>query len=288
MLRCGRSTIAVPSTLIELVRRVPNAEVARAHVEGQFDVGGEPVPFFWLAELLQGSGHGELTGRSQAVVIIRSAAQRVALHVDEVLGNQEVVVKNLGPQLARMPALAGVTLLPSGAVALIYNPVALVALYGQDVRHRQAERAAASAAVADLPEGGPSASAARVRAPLVMVVDDSLTVRRVTQRLLEREGYRVVLARDGVDALERLADETPAVMLCDIEMPRMDGFELVRTLRADRQRAAIPVVMITSRIAQKHRDHAAQLGVEHYLGKPYPEDKLLALVAHYARSEAMG
>ena len=288
MLRCGRSTIAVPSTLIELVRRVPNAEVARAHVEGQFDVGGEPVPFFWLAELLQGSGHGELTGRSQAVVIIRSAAQRVALHVDEVLGNQEVVVKNLGPQLARMPALAGVTLLPSGAVALIYNPVALVALYGQDVRRRQAERAAASAAVADLPEGGPSASAARVRAPLVMVVDDSLTVRRVTQRLLEREGYRVVLARDGVDALERLADETPAVMLCDIEMPRMDGFELVRTLRANRQRAAIPVVMITSRIAQKHRDHAAQLGVEHYLGKPYPEDKLLALVAHYARSEAMG
>ena len=287
MLRCGRSTIAVPSTLIELVRRVPNADVARAHQEGQFDVGGEAVPFYWLAELLQGSGHGELTGRSQAVVIIRSAAQRVALHVDEVLGNQEVVVKNLGPQLARMPALAGVTLLPSGAVALIYNPVALVALYGQDVRRRQLERAAASAALADLPEGGPSAAAAQVRAPLVMVVDDSLTVRRVTQRLLEREGYRVVLAKDGVDALERLADETPAVMLCDIEMPRMDGFELVRTLRGDRQRAAIPVVMISSRIAQKHRDHAVQLGVEHYLGKPYPEDKLLALVAQYARSATL-
>ena len=287
MLRCGRSTIAVPSTLIELVRRVPNTDVARAHDEGQFDVGGDAVPFYWLAELLEGPGPGAMTGRSQAVVIIRSAAQRVALHVDEVLGNQEVVVKNLGPQLARMPALAGVTLLPSGAVALIYNPVALVALYGQDVRRRQAARAAATAALAAVPEGGASAAAPEVRAPLVMVVDDSLTVRRVTQRLLEREGYRVVLARDGVDALERLSDETPAVILCDIEMPRMDGFEFVRTLRADRQRAAIPVVMITSRIAQKHRDHAAQLGVEHYLGKPYPEDKLLALVAQYARSQAL-
>ena len=125
-----------------------------------------------------------------------------------------------------------------------------------------------------------------VLAPLVMVVDDSLTVRRVTQRLLEREGYRVLLAKDGVDALERLVDQTPTVILCDIEMPRMDGFEFVRRLRADALRAAMPVIMITSRIAQKHRDHAAQLGVAHYLGKPFSEDKLLELVAEYARTTA--
>jgi chemosensory pili system protein ChpA (sensor histidine kinase/response regulator) len=121
-----------------------------------------------------------------------------------------------------------------------------------------------------------------VRAPLVLVVDDSLTVRRVTQRLLVREGYRVALAKDGMDAMERLAEERPAIMLSDIEMPRMDGFDLVRNVRADARLAGLPVVMITSRIAQKHRDYAAELGVDHYLGKPYSEDELLQLVARYA------
>jgi chemosensory pili system protein ChpA (sensor histidine kinase/response regulator) len=121
-------------------------------------------------------------------------------------------------------------------------------------------------------------------APLVLVVDDSLTVRRVTQRLLAREGYRVALAKDGLDGLERLAEERPSVVLSDIEMPRMDGFDLVRNMRADPRLADLPVIMITSRIAQKHRDYAVQLGVDHYLGKPYAEDELLALVARYARA----
>ena len=112
----------------------------------------------------------------------------------------------------------------------------------------------------------------------VLVVDDSLTVRRITQRLLEREGYRVAVAKDGFDGLDKLGAERPAVLLTDIEMPRMDGFDLVRNMRADARLADLPVIMITSRIAQKHRDHAAQLGVEHYLGKPYSEEKLLALI----------
>ena len=118
--------------------------------------------------------------------------------------------------------------------------------------------------------------------PLVLVVDDSLTVRRVTQRLLAREGYRVALAKDGLDALERLAEERPAVVLSDIEMPRMDGFDLVRNIRGDQRLADLPVIMITSRIAQKHRDYASELGVNHYLGKPYSEEELLALIGRYA------
>jgi chemosensory pili system protein ChpA (sensor histidine kinase/response regulator) len=217
-------------------------------------------------------------GRSQAVVIVRSAAQRVALHIDEVIGNQEVVVKHVGPQLSRLPGLAGVTLLPSGAIALIYNPVALAALYGERARQRAAEPVAPVRA-----EAMPEASVQR--APLVLVVDDSLTVRRVTQRLLTREGYRVTLAKDGMDALERLAEERPAVMLSDIEMPRMDGFDLVRNVRSDPKYSKLPVIMITSRIAQKHRDYATELGVEHYLGKPFSEDELLALVARYAGAD---
>jgi chemosensory pili system protein ChpA (sensor histidine kinase/response regulator) len=168
------------------------------------------------------------------------------------------------------------TLLASGAVALIYNPVALATLYGEQARAMLAPRSA------DAPPLQPAERASSApAAPLVMVVDDSLTVRRVTQRLLVREGYRVVLAKDGLDALERLADEIPRVVLSDIEMPRMDGFDLVRNIRNDPRWRELPVIMITSRIAQKHRDHATELGVDHYLGKPYSEEDLLALIARY-------
>jgi chemosensory pili system protein ChpA (sensor histidine kinase/response regulator) len=121
--------------------------------------------------------------------------------------------------------------------------------------------------------------------PLVLVVDDSITVRRVTQRLLQREGYRVSLAADGLQALERLQQERPAVVLSDIEMPRMDGFDLARNIRADAALADLPIIMITSRIAEKHHDHARALGVNHYLGKPYSEDELLRLVRSYTGVE---
>jgi chemosensory pili system protein ChpA (sensor histidine kinase/response regulator) len=120
----------------------------------------------------------------------------------------------------------------------------------------------------------------------VLVVDDSITVRRVTQRLLQREGYRVALAIDGEQALERLREERPVAVLTDIEMPRMDGFDLVRQMRADLSLADLPVVMITSRIADKHRQLARELGVDHYLGKPYSEEQLLSLVAGYVRASA--
>jgi chemosensory pili system protein ChpA (sensor histidine kinase/response regulator) len=113
-------------------------------------------------------------------------------------------------------------------------------------------------------------------------VDDSITVRRVTQRLLRREGYRVSLAADGLQALERLAEERPTVVLSDIEMPRMDGFDLARNIRNDAKLRDLPIIMITSRIAEKHREHAKELGVDHYLGKPYSEEELLALIRQYA------
>jgi len=215
-------------------------------------------------------------------VVVRSAQQRVALHVDEVLGNQDVVVKNLGPQLSRVPGLAGMTLLASGAISLIYNPVALATVYGAQAQAWAQQARLAAGAPSDTPLI--QARNEQPALPLVLVVDDSLTVRRVTQRLLTREGYRVTLAKDGLEALEKMAEETPAVVLSDIEMPKMDGFDLVRNLRGDARWRSIPVVMITSRIAQKHRDYAAELGVDHYLGKPYSEDELLSLVASYTRT----
>ncbi|WP_201496860.1 Hpt domain-containing protein [Rubrivivax sp. A210] len=278
MLRCGELQVAVPSTLVEIVRRVPTAEIEAGYADAHVDYAGQRLPFFWLAALLQGATRGATSGRTQSVVVIRSANQRVVIHVDEVVGNQEVVVKNVGAQLSRLPGLAGVTLLPSGAVALIYNPVALAAVYADQVRESQH-------ADLDGPLLAEPQPAPQTRTPMVMVVDDSLTVRRVTERLLKREGYRVVTAKDGLDALERLAEERPVVLLSDIEMPRMDGFDLVRNVRSDPRLAGLPVVMISSRIAQKHRDHAAGLGVDHYLGKPYSEEELLGLVARYAGAD---
>lgn len=289
MIRSGKLAVGVPANLVEVVRRVPAKEVEQAYNSGFFDVGGEQIPFFWSGALLQSSQRSnEPQGKTLPVVVFRSAAQRIAVHLDEVLGNQEVVVKNLGPQLARLPGLAGMTVLASGAVVLIYNPVALASVYGEQARQLSADRAQAD----QLEKAGGAKVVAPVveqppQVPLVLVVDDSITVRRVTQRLLTREGYRVSLAADGLQALERLAEELPTVVLSDIEMPRMDGFDLCRNIRADSRLSALPVIMITSRIAEKHREHAMELGANHYLGKPYSEEELLSLIKHYSQLAAV-
>ncbi|HEU5436402.1 MAG TPA: response regulator, partial [Telluria sp.] len=198
--------------------------------------------------------------RSSPVIVARSGLGRVAVQVDEVQGNREVVVKNIGPQLARMAGIAGATVMGSGDIVLILDPVAL-----------------ARQEVPESPDAG-STMEAPAPQPVIMVVDDSLTVRRVTQRLLEREGYQVLLATDGVDALEQLQHVRPDVMLVDIEMPRMDGFDLTRQVRGTEATRTIPIVMITSRTADKHRNYALELGVDAYFGKPFQELVLLEAI----------
>jgi chemosensory pili system protein ChpA (sensor histidine kinase/response regulator) len=293
MLRAGGSSVGVPANVVETVRRISAKDLQQAYNTGVLDVAGESVPFFWSGALLQASRRSnEPQGKTAPVVIFRSAAQRLALHVDEVLGNQEVVVKNLGPQLSRLPGLAGMSVLASGAVVLIYNPVALATVYGQQARgwsSDSAEPHMLEQAAADGSSGAGLAVASQMptapQIPLILVVDDSITVRRVTQRLLQREGYRVSMAADGLQALERLQEERPTVVLSDIEMPRMDGFDLARNIRGDARLSSLPIIMITSRIAEKHREHAKELGVDHYLGKPYAEDELLSLIRHYCSAE---
>ena len=289
MLRTSDLAVGVPANIVEVVRRVPLAELDAAYRTGTFEVAGESLPFYWSGALLQASQRSNeaATGKTRPVVVLRSASQRIAMHVDEVLGNREVVVKNLGPQLSRLPGLAGMSVLASGAVVLIYNPVALSTVYGDQVRASSgpvAHLAASSDTGTLVPSV--SMSPAQGQVPLVLVVDDSITVRRVTQRLLQREGYRVALAADGLQALERLQEERPTVVLSDIEMPRMDGFDLARNIRADAALRDLPIIMITSRIAQKHREHAMELGVNHYLGKPYSDEELLSLIQHYAKLAA--
>ena len=282
ILRMGEFTIGVPANIMETVLRVPVDTVAHAYSNRSFDMAGQALPFFWAGALLQVSPRSVESGtKTLPVVVFRSAGQRMALHVDEVLGNREVVVKNLGPQLARLPGLAGMSVLASGAVVLIYNPVALAAVYGDMARTLTDSVGTAGYSSAD--GASPQHKLVEVadQLPLVLVVDDSITVRRVTQRLLKREGYRVALANDGLQALERLQEELPSVVLSDIEMPRMDGFDLLRNIRGHDRTRTLPVIMITSRIAEKHREHARELGADHYLGKPYSEDELLALVRSY-------
>ena len=287
LLRSAEQVVAVPAALMSSVQRVPVDAVEQAYATGKLKLAGTEMPFYWLGGLLGQAGRGQTHGRHAHVVLVRSAQGALALHVDEVVGNQEVVVKNLGAQLNRVPGLAGISLLASGEVALIYNVVALADWYGADAQARLA--AAHTQAQSSEPQQAAPVVEAVSQAPLVLVVDDSLTVRRVTQRFLERVGLRVMLAKDGLDAMERLAgDELPAVVLSDIEMPRMDGFDLVRNMRADSRLARLPVIMITSRIAQKHRDYAAQLGVDHYLGKPYDEDYLLGLIQQCTQQGAAG
>jgi chemosensory pili system protein ChpA (sensor histidine kinase/response regulator) len=145
------------------------------------------------------------------------------------------------------------------------------------------ERDAVSAPPLHVPPTEPVvAYAAEARVPVVLIVDDSLTVRKITTRLLEREGYKALTAKDGLDALQILSDVNPDVILLDIEMPRMDGFEFTRTIKADNRQSHIPIIMITSRTAEKHRNHAMELGVNEYVGKPYQDEHLMALIVKYA------
>ena len=288
MIRTGKLAIGVPANVVEIVRRATHKEVQQAYNSGFYEMGADRLPFYWSGALLQASQRStEPQSRTLPVVVFRSAAQRIAVHVDEVLGNQEVVVKNLGPQLARLPGLSGMTVLASGAVVLIYNPVALTAVYGEQARQLSADHAQPEVMERKGDLGRLPAAPAVPQIPLILVVDDSITVRRVTQRLLQREGYRVALAADGLQALERLAEEKPTVVLSDIEMPRMDGFDLARNIRGDARLKDLPIIMITSRIAVKHREHAKELGVDHYLGKPYSEEELLSLVKHYCTAAAL-
>jgi chemosensory pili system protein ChpA (sensor histidine kinase/response regulator) len=281
MMRTGSLSFGVPSHLVEVVRRSQLVDVEKAYSNGFWGNAEENIPFYWSGALLQASQRSnEPLAKTNPVVIFRSAGQRIAIHVDEIFGNKEVVIKNLGPQLSRLPGLAGMAILVSGAVALIYNPVALASVYGATVQQYSPVNAKQDAQSS----GGVVASvlsASEQQTPLILVVDDSITVRRVTQRMLQREGFRVVLAVDGLQAIEKLNLEIPAVVLSDIEMPRMDGFDLVRNIRADSKLKHLPVVMITSRIAEKHRELAMQLGVNDYLGKPYSEEGLLAVLRQH-------
>jgi len=275
----GGRRYALPAAMVEQAGRVRVRELLAALQGGSiaFD-GSDEITLRPLSQLL---GMETVIGANEqyAVALLRLGEDRLAVCADELSANQEVVVKNVGPQVARLAGVLGATVMGNGEVVLIINPVQLIARAPEppvlDVDAGAAEAGHAAPAGARLAAAGGAT---------VMVVDDSLTVRRVTQRLLERNGYRTLLAKDGVDAMRELQEQLPDILLVDIEMPRMDGYDLTRNIRGNPQTRDIPIIMITSRTAEKHRRVAFELGVNEYLGKPYREDELLELVGRYVET----
>jgi chemosensory pili system protein ChpA (sensor histidine kinase/response regulator) len=275
MLRAGTTVYAVPTVMIDQVQEYKSQPYAEIAAKGEILWKDNRYPLRSLLPLL-GDIDTPTPARQIPVLLLKSGVQRAAIRVDEIIGNREVVVKTIGPQLSRLAGIAGATVLGNGQVVLILNPVQLVHREGGGADVSRPEPVMEAPLVVEEKSG----------APLIMVVDDSLTVRKITSRMLIRERYEVAMAKDGVDALQQLQDIHPDCILLDVEMPRMDGFEFARHVRSDAATRDIPIIMITSRTAEKHRNHAAELGVNEYMGKPYQEDQLLALIRRYTGETA--
>ncbi|GAB6196113.1 Hpt domain-containing protein [Lysobacter xanthus] len=261
--RIGETAFAVPIASVRGVGRISRDDLAKSLESedgGTFRYGGEDYAVHDLGRLM-GQAPAKAEGLLQVpLLLIRAGELRAAVTVDQVIGNREIVVKPVGPQVASVPGIFGATIMGDGRVVVILDVAPLV--------RRQA------ALPRDVYQ--PPAPVVEKRVvPLVMVVDDSVTMRKVTGRVLERHGYEVVTAKDGIDALERMAERVPDLMLLDIEMPRMDGYELAGAMRSDSRMRDVPIIMITSRTGEKHRQRAFELGVQRYLGKPYQEPELM-------------
>jgi chemosensory pili system protein ChpA (sensor histidine kinase/response regulator) len=263
ILRANDELYALPLPTVEGVVRLSRAEV-EAHLGPEapaFEYGGQKYRFQHLAFYV-GREPGPLPDGdiTVPVILVRAGEHSTGLVTDELVGSREIVVKNVGAQISAIRGISGATILGDGRIVIILDIGALVRA---DWRTR---------AEPVMPREKTDTRS------VALVVDDSITVRRVTQRLLERNGMRVLTARDGVDAMEMLQEHTPDIILLDIEMPRMDGYEVATQVRADTRLAGIPIIMITSRVGEKHRARAIEIGVDDYLGKPYQEAQLLEAI----------
>ena len=278
MVQCADEQYAIPLNTVEGIVRVLPAELDGYYQldPPRYEYAGQSYQLCYLGELLHTVPRPKLLGQVQPlpVLLVHCNEQRIAVQVDATAGTREIVVKSLGPQFAAVQGLSGATILGDGRVVLILDLLA-------HIRALQAQ--------APLPRLAGDEPASEVQPPrpmLVLVVDDSVTVRKVTSRLLERHGMNVLTAKDGVDAMALLAEHTPDLMLLDIEMPRMDGFEVAIQVRNDPRLQHLPIIMITSRTGQKHRDRAMAIGVNDYLGKPYQESVLLESIALWSKTHA--
>ncbi len=276
----GQELFALPMASIDGIDRLPRSELPRYLAQDGPIVGygGRAYHALYLGDLVGVAlAQEEEERKNLPILLIRAGERQVALVVDAIQGSREIVVKPVGPQVSAISGVSGATILADGRVVVILDMAALLL---QTQKRRAAAAEAVPAAAAAVVPPAPVAEKVADRRPVVMVVDDSITIRRVTERFLSRHGYRVDTAKDGMDALPRLQTEPPDVLLLDIEMPRIDGFELATYIRGSELPALrkLPIIMITSRSGDKHRARAAQIGVNRYLIKPYQEDELLTTI----------
>ncbi len=260
LVHVGEDTLALPMNNVDAVMRAPRAEVMSTEEVRYHKYMEYQYRIFHLGELL-GFGKATIDTPLIPVLLVRTGDRRVALLVDSIEGSKEIVVKSVGPQIGSIRWIAGATILGDGRVVLILDVPTLV---------RSADKTQTYVA--------PSISVEQEEKPqakTIMVVDDSITVRKVTARLLKRQGMEVLTAKDGVDAVAQLQEHIPDLMLLDVEMPRMDGYELATQIRNSPELKEIPIIMITSRTGTKHRDRAEKIGIDRYLGKPFNETELL-------------
>jgi chemosensory pili system protein ChpA (sensor histidine kinase/response regulator) len=261
--KIGETSFAVPIASVQGVGRI-----ARKDLEAQlatdrpvFTYAGEDYGIHDLGTLI---GHAPAKAQDSLqmpLLLARSGDLRAAISIDQVLGSREIVVKPVGPQVNSVPGIFGATIMGDGRVVVILDVAPLV-------RRHVAQQLVAEPIV-------PVVVPVARRVPVVMVVDDSITMRKVTGRVLERHNMEVLTAKDGVDAVEKMAERVPDQVLLDIEMPRMDGYEVAQNMRSDPRLKDVPIVMITSRTGEKHRQRAMDIGVNRYLGKPYQENELM-------------
>ncbi len=281
MVLSGEDLYAIPLNTIEGIVRVSPYELEAYYAPDapRFEYAGQAYELKYLGDLLNNGQQPKLVGQSLPlpVILVRSSEHAVAVQVDSLAGSREIVVKSLGPQFAGVHGISGATILGDGRVVVILDLLAAIRVLHAHLQSQLTPRLASrQVAISEEVEVD--------RPPLVMVVDDSVTVRKVTSRLLERNGMNVMTAKDGVDAIAQLQEHKPDIMLLDIEMPRMDGFEVATLVRHDERLKDLPIIMITSRTGEKHRERAMAIGVNQYLGKPYQESLLLDTIAQLVDS----
>ena len=262
----GDESYLIPYGALEGVARVSSEELRRLFESDNpyFEYGGERYALQYLGGLLDVGEPQFAQATMRPVFMVRAGERRMAVYADDLEGSREIFIKPLGPQLNAVRGVAGATLLGDGRVVLVLDVNDLLrpgqtTVSGQQIEERVAAREES-------------------RRPVVMVVDDSITMRKVATRLLERHDMEAATAKDGVDAIGRLQEIHPDVMILDIEMPRMDGYELAQHIRNEPGLRDIPIIMVTSRTGEKHRQRALDMGVDAYLGKPYSESVLLETV----------
>lgn len=267
LVESGGHTFAIPMQSVQQIMRLDPEMVTRVGKHPMLNVGDRMLLLKDLANHMEVRADEETFEETKALLLVRTGDDEVAVTADAILGGQDIVVKTMGDHLRNVPGYLGATVSGDGTVIPILDPADLcgqetVARNNRQVMRRDSDRSV------------------KVRRKIAMVIDDSLSVRRVTTNLLRSYGWQVIDAKDGVDALEKLAaaDTPPDVFLCDMEMPRMDGLELVSRIRSQREFRTTPVAMVTSRAGEKHRRLAREAGANEHVVKPFNDDNLIELI----------